>query len=243
MSNVELLDRMGTDIDVANAARVSMHKHSEELTDQDVRLIRFLARGMTKYEYEQIISDLAASDDPEYIKRRAKDLNKPTHWTPFAQCVIRFRMRMSLMTARQYFRSNVGIVRNEMSRRYVTEEPTFIDMTFREAPNHVKQGSGGEHSNSDYWRSVLDVQEYECLSTYNEMLNDGVAPEQARAVLPLTTETVFVETGSLYAYARICHQRIDGHAQDEISAIAQEIDSHLRELYPVSWPALMGESL
>jgi thymidylate synthase (FAD) len=75
------------------------------------------------------------------------------------------------------------------------------------------------------------------------MLKDGVAPEQARAVLPLTTETEFVETASLYAYARICHQRINSHAQDEISAIAQEIDSYLRELYPVSWPALMGETL
>ena len=244
MSSVELLNWMGSDLEVANAARCSMDKESTSLSEQDVRLIRFLARGMTKSEYEQILADLTGSKDPGFIKERVKDLNVPTHWTPFSQCVAKFRITMPIFVARQWFRHTVGVTRNEVSRRYVSNEPEFADLEWREAPDKsIKQGSGPpipEASAREWELRALDA-ENKARRLYNEMIEDGVAPEQARAMLPQSMLTTIIETGSLAAYARICQQRLDSHAQVEVQEVAQGVDENMRKLFPYSWAALMGE--
>lgn len=269
MSKVELLDWMGDDLAVANAARVSFNKESEwdyqvvdhelypsfapgedeyrpvygkVLKEKDKRLIQFLARGMTKAEYNQILSDVAASNNVEFIQQRLKDLDTSTHWTPFGQVVVKFRLTMPIFVARQYFRHNVGLVRNEVSRRYVTDDPSFHRFTWRGQAENVKQGSAGEVSEGlqrHYDLAHLELTN-KARRLYDEAIYNGIAPEQARAVLPQSTETQFIETGSLAAYARICEQRLDSHAQKEIQEVAAEIDKHMRGLFPVSWAALMG---
>ena len=212
MNLVKLLDHMGDDLAVVNAARVSMYKESLTLCADDEKLIRYLA--------------------------------KHNHWTPFAQVQFKFRISMPIFVARQYFRHQVGLLRNETSRRYVDNPPEFWNPNgaWRGRAEHVKQGSGGllleavcDEVSEIYWYA-MDA----CSDAYKDMLEKGVCPEQARAVLPQSMMTEFIETGSLSAYARIYGLRTDPHAQKEIQDYALAIGEHIEKIVPVSWAALTG---
>jgi len=207
---IELLDHMGDDVAVVNAARVSMAKESLTLCESDEKLIHYLA--------------------------------KHKHWTPFAQVQFKFRISMPIFVARQYFRHQVGLLRNETSRRYVDNPPEFWNPNgaWRGRAEHVKQGSGGllleavcDEVSEIYWYA-MDA----CSDAYKDMLEKGVCPEQARAVLPQSMMTEFIETGSLAAYARIYGLRTDPHAQKEIQDYALAIGEHIEKIVPVSWAAL-----
>ena len=164
---------------------------------------------------------------------------------------VQFRLTMPLAIARQYEKHRIGAVRgyeiydhNEISRRYVDEAPTFFRPIWRARPvRSVKQGSGEEFCAenqailNEIYEKALDT----CISAYQALLEAGVAPEQARFVLPEATETSFIETGSLYFYANLCKLRLDSHAQKEIQTLAQQIDSHMASLFPISWRALREE--
>jgi thymidylate synthase (FAD) len=78
----------------------------------------------------------------------------------------------------------------------------------------------------------------QCLDMYNVLLKKGVAPEQARFVLPQGTYTEWYWTGSLAAYARVCKQRLDPHAQWEVQQYAKAMGDIIAPLYPHSWAAL-----
>ena len=136
---------------------------------------------------------------------------------------------------------------NEVSRRYVTFEPEVYVPTWRAAPtNGAKQGSSGFIEDVDLSAKLRD--EYkgvtkECLDMYNRLLVDGVAPEQARSILPQGTYTEFVWTGSLYAFARVYNLRIDSHAQWEIQEYAKAIDNLIAPIFPVSWKVLTATKI
>ena len=210
MNNVTLLDNMGNDLAVVNAARVSLGKESKEFNKQDERLIKYLA--------------------------------KHNHWTPFSQSQIKFRIRMPIFIARQWFRSNMGLTRNEVSRRYVDNDPGFyIPEIWRLRPEgSIKQGSGNELDSLQQKRMEHMYKAYlqDSIRVYEIMLATDVAPEQARMVLPQSMYTEFIETGSLAAYARVFKLRNEQHAQKEIQEYALEIDKILCKLYPVSWHEL-----
>ncbi|WP_312283325.1 FAD-dependent thymidylate synthase [Candidatus Igneacidithiobacillus taiwanensis] len=207
---VELLDHMGDDLTVVNAARVSMAKHSAQLVGKDEKLITYLAAH--------------------------------NHWTPFSHVTFRFRIKMPIFVAREWFRHTVGVTRNEVSRRYVTDEPEFFTPSeWRSKAEHVKQGSGGAIDApgklceiSDAYSKALE----KCVDGYETLLNCGVCPEQARMILPQSMMTEFIETGSLYAYARIWRLRTDPHAQKEIQHYATQVGDAIEKLCPVSWAAL-----
>lgn len=212
MGLVELVGVLGNDLAVVNAARVSMAKESLTLCESDEKLIHYLA--------------------------------KHKHWTPFAQVQFKFRISMPIFVARQYFRHQVGLLRNETSRRYVDNPPEFWNPNgaWRGRAEHVKQGSGGllleavcDEVSEIYWYA-MDA----CSDAYKDMLEKGVCPEQARAVLPQSMMTEFIETGSLAAYARIYGLRTDPHAQKEIQDYALAIGEHIEKIVPVSWAALTG---
>ena len=212
---VELLDHMGDDLTVVNAARVSMAKHSAQLVDKDEKLILYLATH--------------------------------NHWTPFSHVTFQFRIKMPIFIAREWFRHTVGITRNEVSRRYVTDEPEFFTPAeWRSKAEHVKQGSGEVIDSAG---RVLEISTaYDkaietCAEAYETLLNCGVCPEQARMVLPQSMMTEFIETGSLYAYARIWRLRTDPHAQKEIQQIAAQVGEEIEKLCPVSWAALTDVAL
>ena len=220
-SSVELIDSMGNDLTVVNAARVSLHKESEwdieygeeagekieikKLSDKDIKLINYLAR------YQ--------------------------HWTPFSQCQLQFRIKMPIFVSRQWYKHQIGFTRNEVSRRYVSFEPElYLPNLWRLKADNVKQGSSDETvpvKTEDF--TVC----HEALKAYNRLIENRICPEQARMILPQNMYTEFVETASLAAYARLCKLRLDPHAQKEIQLYAHAISDIVAPLIPVSWNALM----
>ena len=222
---VSLVDSMGDDLRVCSAARVSFAKESEweivdnltretpikKLSDKDTKLINYLA--------------------------------KHGHISPFFHPMITLRIKMPIFVARQWFKHQIGITRNEVSRRYVDDEPDFYDTRlWRKRPENKKQGSS---DTSFFSESELDTVGFmysdavrHCRDAYNSMISKGVAPEQARAVLPQGMFTEWVETGSLAAAARIAGLRNKEDAQKEVQDLAIMLKNEIEPIAPVSWKAL-----
>ena len=207
---VELIDSMGDDVSVVNAARASFDRTTDVLREKDVRLLNYLATH--------------------------------GHWTPFAHPQIQVRICAPFFIARQWFKHCVGAVRNEVSRRYVDGPWEFwLPEVVRGRPENAKQGSSGplpddvQETALQMMRSVYVVAE----KSYDHMIRMGVAPEQARAVIPMGAYTTWVETMSLATAARICRQRIDDHAQEEVGELAEQLHALADSLFPHSMAALM----
>jgi thymidylate synthase (FAD) len=168
-------------------------------------------------------------------------LAKHDHISPFFHPQIRFRIKMPLFVAREYFRHTVGLSRNEVSRRYVDDIPECWVPSpddVRERDPNLKQGSKSTSvKDEDVHRMLADSVE-NSVKTYQTLLEKGVAPEVARVILPQSMYTQFIETGSLAAYARICNLRLDPSAQKEIRTYAEQLNTILSQQFPVSWTAL-----
>jgi len=222
MTKIKVLDKghvdyvmhMGDDLTVVNAARVSFNKQSvlegTMLSEKDKKLIAYLA--------------------------------KHKHWTPFAHPQITLRIKAPIFIRTQLFKHKVGFVENEVSRRYVSDPPEIYMPHWRGKPtNGAKQGSEDFMPIDDSYNAVnrnYELAVRESLQTYEELLKRGVAPEQARSALPQGTYTEWWWTGSLSAYARVYHQRIDAHAQWEVQQYAAAIGKIIEPLFPVSWKTL-----
>lgn len=153
---------------------------------------------------------------------------------------VTLRETVPIFVARQRFKHMVGFTYNEVSRRYVDDEPTFyVPDSWRSRPDgSVKQGSGEPINHFDGWQPSSTK---EALKDYEYLLDSGIAPEQARMVLPQSMMTSYYTTGSLAAFARMVKQRKDPHAQKEIQDLAHMVDDIIRPLYPVSWSALVDD--
>jgi thymidylate synthase (FAD) len=207
---VELLETFGDDLTVVNAARVSFDKVSYELSEADKKLINYLA--------------------------------KHDHVSPFFHPQVRLRIKMPIFVAREWFRHTIGFSRNEVSRRYVDSKPQCwlpSPDDIRERDPKAKQGSKSTPvcDSEDVWQLMSD-QVQSALKTYDTLLEKGVAPEVARAVLPQSMYTEFIETSSEYGYARLCNLRLDPSAQKEIRNYATAINQLMESRFPVSWKAL-----
>ena len=216
---VKLVDHMGSDLSVVNAARVSFAKTSEWDVIPDAGPVE----GYLRYEDERLIKYLA----------------KHQHWTPFAHPQITLRIKAPISIRTQFFKHKQGFVENEISRRYVSFEPEFYTPQWRGKPTDgAKQGSDDfidvDHETEKGFDNALRL----CLYNYNELLRNGVAPEQARFVLPQGMYTEWFWTGSLAAYARFYKQRIDEHAQWEIREYAATIGRIIQPLFRESWKYL-----
>jgi len=207
---VELLGTFGDDLTVVNAARVSFSKESNSMTPGDAKLIQYLA--------------------------------KHNHTSPFFHPQIRLRLKMPIFVAREWFRHTVGFARNEVSRRYVdTPAECYIPEleAIRERDTNKKQGSKVTAvADANYAREHINDITNACMDTYNTLLEAKVAPEVARMILPQSMHTEFIETASLYAYARLCKLRLSPDAQYEIREYAQSVSDLLEKAFPVSWVAL-----
>ena len=234
-----------TDRDVANFARHSFAKLAENFTEeQNNNLIRFLARGMTSGDWENLIEQfiVAGGDvDKEALVDLAVYCRKiPEHWIPFGHPHITLRMEAPVPIRTQCFKHKIGFVESEESRRYISSTPKlYVPEIFRAKPEgSIKQGSAQKHPDSDMFRSVYVETAKNALAVYENMIACGVCPEQARFVLPQGCEVNWVWTGSLYAFANFYNQRSDSHAQKEIQDLAEEVNKIIAPLYPVSWTAL-----
>ena len=239
ISSVELIDHMGSDLTVVNAARVSMAKESE-WGEALYSPCSCAAHGASECV-------CGAWDEPPIRRLSKKDcglisyLAKHNHWTPFSHPQVQLRIKMPIFVARQWFKHMIGFTRNEVSRRYVDDTPElYIPGEWRRRAESVKQGSSNETVDPDMIGTMVGPVVRECVALYEDMLDCGVCPEQARMVLPQSMYTEFYETGSLAAYARLAQLRLDPHAQKEVRLYAECIDSILSALYPVSWAALQG---
>ena len=239
--HVEYINHYLTDKDVANFARQSFGKLAENFTEvQNNNLIKFLARGMSSGDWESLITQMCTVKSSDEAKELAIYLRKiPEHWVPFAHPHLTLRMKAPVPIARQLFKHKVGFNESEESRRYVSHKPEYyVPDFFRSAAANVKQGSGDSHPKSDFWKTHYQIRCEKAIQTYEDMIVDGVCPEQARFVLPQGTEVNWVLTGSLYAFANLYNQRSDSHAQKEIQDVAHMIDDIISPLYPISWQAL-----
>jgi thymidylate synthase (FAD) len=223
MIKATYVNHMGNDLTVANAARVSFGKTSEMednmwgppyLKDKDAKLIRYLA--------------------------------KHKHISPFGHCFASFHVKAPIFVARQLVKHKF-LRWNEISRRYVDDEPEFYQPdVWRGRSADKKQGS------SDQTVEFLRMQglseqtvddatfkhKLHSLTLYHDMINEGVAPEQARMVLPQSTMTEWYWSGSLDAFADMCNLRCKSDTQAETRQVARQIDHKMIELFPVSWDAL-----
>ena len=211
-TQARLIDRLGSDLTVANAARVSFAKSHDTLMDNDRKLIAFLARE--------------------------------GHWSPFGHVQLQFWCKAPIFIARQLMKHQVGLVWNEVSRRYVDDPPEFY------APNEgwrlraadKKQGStdviheASEALTTAYRRLMSESEEL-----YSYMITvENIAPEQARMLLPQSLMTEWYWTGSLYAFARVCNLRAAKDAQLECQVFAKELDNEVQKVVELasSWEAL-----
>jgi thymidylate synthase (FAD) len=189
-----------------------------------------------------------AKETNEFQPRDAKlikYLADHNHVTPFFHPQARFRIKMPLFVAREWYRHQIGFARNEVSRRYVDSPPECYipeEVDIRERDKNLKQGSKDTAvSNSIDAQGEISSITNACMESYNKLLQMNVAPEVARMVLPQSMYTEFIETGSLAAYARLCGLRLDPSAQKEIRDFATAVDSLMREKFPVSWASLIKE--
>jgi len=250
----EYVDHMGSDLTVVNAARVSFDKESEmdieykvwnhdqgfPSEEEEIEMIQKGFVDVTEPDHWTTVwekSNLKQSDE-----KLINYLAKHNHWTPFSHVQITLRETVPIFVARQRFKHMIGFTYNETSRRYVDNTPEFyVPDSWRSRPDgSVKQGSGEALDND--WQNALAIKyqaEMEAaLELYNAFLEAGVAPEQARMVLPQSMYTSYYVTGSLAAFARAYKQRIDSHAQIEIQSVAKQWGEIIQPLFPVSWKAL-----
>lgn len=218
---VTLLDYMGSDLSVVNAARVSFDKESEFIVNYD-----------EEFGYLKSLSDR----DAKLIGYLARH----KHTSPFNHCFASFRVKAPIFVARQLVKHKF-LPWNEVSRRYVDAEPEFyFPLVWRAKADNVKQGSS-EYRVEEDWKAVgwSKRSTEEALWAYNSLLEHGVCPEQARMVLPQNAMTEWIWSGSLGAWSDMCRLRLDPHAQKETRVVAEQISEEMKELYPVSWNALM----
>ncbi len=211
---VELIDHMGNDLSVVNAARVSFAKEHKEFDNiGDTKLIHYLA--------------------------------KHNHWSPFGHASMQFHIKAPVFVARQLVKHQVGLTWNEVSRRYVDDEPEFyIPDEWRGTAENKKQGSSDESIDINPHGRIID--EYQSALkrtkwTYEYLMRLGVCPEQARMVLPQSLITEWYWSGTLMAFARVCNLRCKPDSQKETQNVGWDIDRFARKLFPASWRALRNE--
>jgi thymidylate synthase (FAD) len=239
MSKIEVtyLDHMGTDLDVVNAARVSFKKVSDALSEPDKKLLKYLAN------------------------------HGP--FSPFTHCYLKFHIKAPIFVARQLQKHRVGLSWwddedadslswNEVSRRYVDDEPEFFEPdTWRARADNVKQGSSEEtvevinhqDGREDIWGDI-DNKWHPSLhhqwnnqsskDYYDWFITSNICPEQARMILPQSTMTEWIWSGSLFGFIRVCKQRLDAHAQRETQEIAKQLAPVIHQYFPYSYEALLN---
>jgi thymidylate synthase (FAD) len=232
MSKIEvtLIDCMGSDLSVVNAARVSFGKKSEWVWE------KFDGKVIYKDSYARL-----SERDTKLIRYLAKH----KHLSPFGHAFASFHVKAPIFVARQLVKHKF-LRWNEISRRYVDEEPEFyVPDVWRGRSADKKQGSDGVSLWNHGMGTGYREHEYEVMQDirvlYDRMIEVGVAPEQARMVLPQSTMTEWYWSGSLDAFAAMCKLRCASDTQYESRIVADAISEQMKQLFPVSWEALMND--
>ena len=225
---VRYVDHMGSDMRVCNMARQSFGKWKDEseLNSTDVSLLHYLSTGVPSNQ----------RDDYEALYKAS------THWTPFAHCQLTVQCTVPIFLARQLVKHQVGIVQSEESRRYMAGNVDYwIPEELHEVPEgSIKQGSGGIHSDNLAMIQTMISHTETAIQNYEYFLSTGMAPEEARMILPLNTMVTFSWTGSLIAMLRVVKQRQDSHAQLAAQEFAAKLKTILQQHFPEATKAYMN---
>jgi thymidylate synthase (FAD) len=206
--SVQLVDHMGDDLSVVNAARVSFAKKSYEMSGGDVSLIKYLASHghWTPFAHTSICLRMKA---PVPIR---------------TQCFKHKSGFVENEESRRYISSEPEFFKPSFRKQAANKKQgsgdgfSFVDQEFLQIP---------------YDRAIDQA-----LAAYNDLLSHGVAEEQARFVLPQGAMVNWYWTGSLAAYSRFYKLRTDPHAQEEIQQLASLAGDLIQPLFPHSWEAL-----
>ena len=205
------VDRMGSDLTVVNAARVSFGKHSTHFAGRDAKLIKYLAEH--------------------------------NHISPFGHCFASFHVKAPIFVRSQLVKHKFLRV-NEISRRYVDDPPEFYTPdNWRGRSEERKQGSEGAVEDQVYCNSDAEWSSLQAIGSYESLLEQGVAPEQARMVLPQSTMTEWYWSGSLDAFASMCILRMKEDAQYESRLVANQVSEYMSSWFPTSWEHLVTNKL
>jgi thymidylate synthase (FAD) len=213
---IKYLERFGDELTIVNAARVSFAKQKETLDEGDEKLIQYLWRH--------------------------------EHTSPFRHVFLRFHLRAPEIVMRQWYKHVVGSEWgpgqqlhgwNEVSGRYVVLSDIYEPSIWRRQSTNKKQGSDGVLSDADQVvirKNYTDCMQH-CLTTYQAMIDAGVAREQARMILPLSVYTECIWTVSLQALLHFVRLRDESHAQEEIREYARILRSILEDEFPLTMRA------
>ena len=180
-------------------------------------------------------SDALSSKDEKLIHYLAER----EHTSPFGHAFATFKVDAPVFVARQLVKHEY-LRMNEVSRRYVDSPPEFYTPDFwRGKAKDKKQGSSGVLSNQSFINDQYEEAMHRLDGVYDYLLSLGVAPEQARMVLPQSMMTSWWWSGSLDAFAKMCKLRLGPDAQAETREVAIQIAEYMIDLFPVSWEALM----
>ena len=230
----------GSDLGVVNAARRSFGKRSTWAPDgtlrvEDRRLLEFLARGMTAKKYESFILRYSGRGPADFIEAIREWRNTPTHDTPINHGFFSFEVKCPIWVRAQLVKHEYLIL-SEFSRRYITDDLDFYRNTYREAAANKKQGSGGVHGNVSTWQISAEAGNQKQVRLYQNMIQNGVAPEQARGVLPQDLMTAFTWSGTFGAFVKMCQLRLHPEAQAETRHVAEQVYPCLKDRFPVAAP-------
>lgn len=217
---VDLIDSMGTDLSVVNAARVSFDKQSKEMNDADSKLLSYLATHNHWSPFSHAFASFRIKA-PIFVARQLVKHTVGLAWNEVSRRYVSTEPEFYLP---DYWRKSASNVKQGSS------DETIENLNF--------------NGRMDDSQRVVDHVERICLhslTVYERMLESGVCAEQARMVLPQNTMTEWIWSGSLYAFARVCNLRLDSHTQKETQQVAQQISNHMKELFPVSWGVLVNE--
>lgn len=215
MITATLVAHMGSDLTTVNAARVSYGAKSHEMSLRDEKLIEFLA--------------------------------KHNHITPFRHAQVTLRCKAPIFIARQLGKHQTGFSWNEVSRRYKDGEAIsiecFVPQTVFARPQKLMT-QAAQAAEPEITKAISEIIEYanrRAVREYESLVGLGVAPEQARMVLPQSMMTEWIWTGSLYGWASMYNQRSSEHAQYEVRLFAEEVNKIMSELFPICWKALTNQ--
>lgn len=255
---VTLENVMGDDLDVVKDAKVSFDNDTSVdpegwetvalspfitqdqpiLTDKQKGLIRFLVRGMSSSDYENLADEIATCGDINRVKELLWQFRKtPIHAAPFGHGYLKFTVEAPVFVARQLVKHEY-LRMSEVSRRYVQGDPEyFLPDNFAKFAEYVKQGSDGL-LDGEAGADALAVADFAIVysdDTYHELMAQGVAPEDARMILPLCHMTRWRWSGSLDAFMNMCVLRLDAHAQSYTREVAGMIGNYIKRAFPQSW--------
>ena len=216
--SVEYIQHTGSDLAVVNAARVSFDK--ESFWEKNGKF------GGTD-------NDLSEKDE-----KLIRYLANHKHFSPFNHSFITLRVKAPVFVARQLVKHKF-MPWNEVSRRYVDDEPEFyFPDVWRAKAENVKQGSSEQEVDINP-KFMTHASVGESLKEYNRMLSLGVCAEQARMILPQNVMTSWWWSGTLGAYCDMLKLRLDPHTQKESRIVAEKVKEVIEPLFPVSVPALL----